>query len=604
MSHPDLSIVIAAWNRVELTRQCLESLRGCRLALEIILIDNGSIDGTTEMVEREFPDVRIIRNRRNRGVTIAWRQGLEAASAPLVCISNNDLVYEPGCLERLVEPLCETDWIGITSPETVMPEDEVIPFFMEAARIPPEPQSQGFRIGFTGWCFVFRKADYPENFDRRFKLWYQDKDFLYTLLFNRRGIPPFRWTVPGKVPVVVPGARIEHVYHASHDQLKPAWITRRTHKDRARFNKKWRGYRGNRYVNDIGWSDTVFDEKSSYQIVTRNDTSPPSDLPLVSIIIPCYNRSDLLADTLESVTRQTYPAYEIVLVDDGSQEDLRPVVERTLHDYPNRWTLARLARNSGPGIARRVGLELAQGDYLQYLDSDDLLHPHKLAEQVAVLDLYPELVMTYAQTNAIDAAGNVQETLGRTDQEFTRILPHIMQRMIWTTSSCLWRRSRTDAQSNWQPLYGPEDTLHDFLIGLCDQPIARTPSDIPLITRRLHLENISHNLAEDAAYQQEILKSYDLMWAALEQSERCTDFRRQMARLYANKIMTFLILRRYWEARHCIDRTREIDRWKLPLDARIAVAINRASGTQVGFALLRRWRWLVKIARRRIARSG
>jgi glycosyltransferase involved in cell wall biosynthesis len=604
MNDPDLSIVIAAWNRVELTRRCLESLRDCSLTLDIILIDNGSVDGTAEMVEREFPGVRIIRNRRNRGVTIAWRQGLSMASAPLVCISNNDLIYAPGCLERLVEPLRGVDWIGVTSPETVMPDDEIIPSFMEAARIPPEPQSEGFRIGYTGWCFIFRKADFPENFDRRFRLWYQDKDFLYTLLFRRRGIPPFRWPVPGKVPVVVPGARIEHAYHASHDQLKPAWITRQTRRDRARFNRKWRGYKGNRYVNDVAWGDTVFDEIGSCEIVARYDASPPPDLPLVSVIIPCHNRADLLAATLESVTRQTYPAVEIVLVDDGSQENLRPIIERTLHDTPNRWLLARLDRNAGPGIARRIGMELAQGDYLQYLDSDDLLYPHKLAEQVAILEQNPELVMTYAQTDVIDAAGGMHGILGRTDREFARILPDIMQRMIWTTSSCLWRRSLAGDPSIWQPLYAAEDTLHDFLTGLHDQPIARTPTGEPLVGKRVHPENLSHDLAEDAAYQQEILKAYDLMWAALEQSARCADYRRQMARLYADKIMTFLVLRRYWEAQHCIDRAREIARRELPLDARIAVSINRVFGIQTGFALLRRWRWAGKIARRRIAGAG
>jgi len=223
---------------------------------------------------------------------------------------------------------------------------------------------------------------------------------------------------------------------------------------------------------------------------------------------------------------------------------------------------------------------------------------------VAVLDQNPNLIMTYAQTNVIDADGSIQETLGRTDQEFTRILPHIMKRMIWTTSSCLWRRSQAGDPSVWQPLYAAEDTLHDFLIGLRDQPIARTPTDDPLIGKRVHSENLSCNLAEDAAYQQEILKAYDLMWAALEQSDRCADYRRQMARLYASKIMTFLVLRRYWEAQHCIDRARDIDRQALPLDARIAAAINRVSGTQAGFALLRRWRWAGKIARRRISRSG
>ena len=76
---PELSIVMAAWNRAELTRQCLASLQTCKLALEIILIDNGSQDNTVAMVRENFTHVRILLNKRNEGVTAAWRQGLAAA---------------------------------------------------------------------------------------------------------------------------------------------------------------------------------------------------------------------------------------------------------------------------------------------------------------------------------------------------------------------------------------------------------------------------------------------------------------------------------------------------------------------------------------------
>lgn len=99
---------------------------------------------------------------------------------------------------------------------------------------------------------------------------------------------------------------------------------------------------------------------------------------LVSIIVPCYNAERWLAQTLESALAQTWPEKEIIVINDGSRDDSLAVARRfeprgvTVADQPNR----------GASAARNHGLRLARGDFIQFLDADDLLAPEKIERQV------------------------------------------------------------------------------------------------------------------------------------------------------------------------------------------------------------------------------
>ena len=95
--------------------------------------------------------------------------------------------------------------------------------------------------------------------------------------------------------------------------------------------------------------------------------------PTFSVIIPVYNRSSFLEATLESVWRQTFTDYEVIVVDDGSTDD----TPAYLAGLGNRVTVFRQA-NAGPGIARNNGANNARGTYLAFLDSDDLWFPWTL----------------------------------------------------------------------------------------------------------------------------------------------------------------------------------------------------------------------------------
>lgn len=112
-------------------------------------------------------------------------------------------------------------------------------------------------------------------------------------------------------------------------------------------------------------------------------TADPGDQsPTVSVIIPTYNRARTLGDAMASVLSQSWTDLELIVVDDGSREDVEPVV-RSFGDPRVRFV--RRAKNGGAGAARNSGIEIARGRFIAFHDSDDLWLPGKLARQMEIM---------------------------------------------------------------------------------------------------------------------------------------------------------------------------------------------------------------------------
>lgn len=121
--------------------------------------------------------------------------------------------------------------------------------------------------------------------------------------------------------------------------------------------------------------------------------------PKVSVIIPVYNRENLIRRAIDSVLRQSYRDYEIVVVDDGSTDS----TPRELDSYGGQIKVIRQA-NRGPYAARNAGIKSSEGEYIAFLDSDDEWFPERLAKQVPLLDAGPELGLVYGNGELIDDA--------------------------------------------------------------------------------------------------------------------------------------------------------------------------------------------------------
>lgn len=123
-------------------------------------------------------------------------------------------------------------------------------------------------------------------------------------------------------------------------------------------------------------------------------------MPRVSVVIPTYNRRDLVREAIASVTAQSYTDFEVIVVDDGSDDGTAEVVQQ----------FARIRYiyqpNHGVSAARNAGVALAQGELLAFLDSDDLWQPRKLECQVALFDQYPDIQI--CQSDEIWTRGGVR----------------------------------------------------------------------------------------------------------------------------------------------------------------------------------------------------
>lgn len=126
--------------------------------------------------------------------------------------------------------------------------------------------------------------------------------------------------------------------------------------------------------------------------------------PLVSVIIPTYNRASLLSRAIDSVLAQTYANVEIVVVDDGSTDHTQTV----LGGYRDRIRSIR-TENRGASHARNVGMRASVGKYLAFLDSDDTYYPYKLSLQVDFMERHPAIGMVSSDFSGVLNDGTVLE---------------------------------------------------------------------------------------------------------------------------------------------------------------------------------------------------
>ncbi len=562
--------------------------------MEIIVVDNGSSDGSYKWIKKNYPKIKIFQNSKNLGVTAAWNQGLKFSSGKYICIANNDLIFSKGCILALQATLENNEWVGLASPYTIQDKNRNVPFFALPAVAHGKDNFEDYRkhhrIGYTGWCFMFRKEDSLDGFDPNYFLWYQDDDFLNQQLYHNRGIPPFRFPAPGKVPLIVSDAEVQHQYSSSHDQLDETWVKKTTEKEKKYFKKKWRGFLGNSYLKEIEWGNKIYLDNPEINILHQSLREIKSSKPLVSSIVPCYNRKKMLKTTIESLIGQDYSNQEIVFVDDASTEILEPFIKEKLKYFKGDWKIIRMQYNSGPGIARKVGMQNCNGKYIQFIDSDDEPLPDKISKQVNVLEKNKKLLMTYG-TTIIGKQDNDMRILGKTNQAKKRIAPLFPYYVYWTTSSMLWRKAYISEES-WYPLYGSEDLLFEFLNGLLDYPIMHTYSDKPLIKKWLHPGNISAEIASDFLYQMEILKCYDIIYKKLKYNEKDPQLK-AIGELYRTKIMFFLVQRRYNEADYCIKRFRKISGKKISIE-NFSFLLTKMFTKRKIYKILRKYYWVQK----------
>lgn len=211
-------------------------------------------------------------------------------------------------------------------------------------------------------------------------------------------------------------------------------------------------------------------------------------MPKVSVIIPTYNAVDYLSETVDSVLQQTFTDWELIIVDDGSS------------DQTVDWIAARVdpriqlicQENQGVTVARNTGITKSCGEYIAFLDHDDLWHPMKLEKQVRCLDESPSVGLVHTWMVSVDAQGKSTGRIMPSDAE-GHVWTKLLEKNTVASSSVMLRRtclSVVGGFSTDRELYTVEDW--EFWIRIAAHyPFAVIKE--PLLSWRQHANNGSKN---------------------------------------------------------------------------------------------------------------
>ncbi|MGO4913026.1 glycosyltransferase family 2 protein [Leeuwenhoekiella sp. W20_SRS_FM14] len=219
--------------------------------------------------------------------------------------------------------------------------------------------------------------------------------------------------------------------------------------------------------------------------------------PLVSIIIPTYNRAHLIGQTLDSVLAQTYENWECIVVDDGSTDDTAELLAYYVQkDSRFQYHMRPSNRPKGANACRNYGFELSEGEYINWLDSDDLFYPSKLELQQAILASYksPFCVCQIEVYDYINKKSlGFKSKLLKSKDCFNDF---IQFKIFWLTSCPLWDKKfliKNRLKFN-ERLQQSQD--YDFHIRVLSLNPKYSVTYLVLTRVNMHLDNMSNNFFE------------------------------------------------------------------------------------------------------------
>jgi len=122
-----------------------------------------------------------------------------------------------------------------------------------------------------------------------------------------------------------------------------------------------------------------------------------SDKHLVSVVIPAFNSAKFISDTIKSVLNQTYTNFEIIVIDDGSTDNTVSILN-SLSKNDKRINYHIMSHSGRPAIPRNFGIEKSKGEFIAFLDADDIWDKNKLAKQIAEFEKHPDYIFLYSMS--------------------------------------------------------------------------------------------------------------------------------------------------------------------------------------------------------------
>ena len=211
--------------------------------------------------------------------------------------------------------------------------------------------------------------------------------------------------------------------------------------------------------------------------------------PLISCIVPVYNGEKYLVEALDSISQQTYRQVEMIVVDDGSTDETAAVVKQ--YGAEVRYLYQH---NAGPAAARNRGLSAANGEFVAFLDADDLWHPEKLTIQMARFESRPELDYCVAHAQNFWSAEVSEEETEWRNHRIAKPLP------AYSTPTLLARRELFERVGYFDPALAHGDSTEWFLRARERGAVSELLPNV-LLHRRLHKDNRSRLRASQSRDQ-------------------------------------------------------------------------------------------------------
>jgi len=227
--------------------------------------------------------------------------------------------------------------------------------------------------------------------------------------------------------------------------------------------------------------------------------------PLVSVVIPTYNRAALLSQTLDSVSRQTFRDYEVIVIDDGSTDQTTRLIRGRPESIRYVWQ-----KQQGAGAARNRALEQAEGHLVAFLDSDDIWLPEFLSEVTGALLAAPQAALAYSNFRTVDAHGRLLR--GHRKPQYGGHVTVPLFASIFIHTSCVIARRDVILESGGFNEHLPANEDYDLWLRLSlKHPFVSLPKSLCL--RRSHNGSLSrngniHNLISKARLLEQFYEQY------------------------------------------------------------------------------------------------
>lgn len=408
----DVSIVIPVFNKLELTKVCIDSIHevGSEASFEIIVVDNGSSDGSPEWLaaQQQQGRLKLVINPDNLGFSRGCNVGAEAATGRYLLFLNNDMKVLDGWLDPLVSTLERDPEVGVVGAKLLYPDNTI----QHAGVALVEFSQQGDILGgihlshrkpvnfagttqpmynqiVTGACLLIRQQLFQDvnGFDERY--WNGNEDVDLCLKVGQRGF---------KV-VYRPESLI---YHYESQSGPERWS--QTQQNIEKFNQVWKSVAKPDYIHHSDDEITATPEMAIRNYVSpRLSFSPKGDTddgPSVSIIVLTWNALDFTRKCAESLLAHTSSVHELLFVDNGSEPETIDYL-KDLEDAHPQVRVILNGKNLGFAAGNNVGMAEAKGEYVCLLNSDVVVTEGWLEALLAPAMADPKIAMVGPVTNSI-----------------------------------------------------------------------------------------------------------------------------------------------------------------------------------------------------------